>query len=194
MNEARRQLAKARQEWPTTEYQLAHANMLVGDSLVDFYAGDRERPIARIRDEWPRIERSQMLRIAILRVQLRQLRAAAAVVAAEGQAAHGRPGTARELRAEARKYAKLLATERVHHAAPLASLLHAALDRAEGDLDGARRRLRDAADGFERQRLRLLAASAVARLGELTPGPAGVSLVDDALEAFAPRASSSPGA
>jgi hypothetical protein len=72
----------------------------------------------------------------------------------------------------------------VHRAAPLASLLHAALDRAEGDLDGARRRLRQAADAFERQRLRLLSASATARLGELMAGSAGARLVDEGLDAF----------
>jgi hypothetical protein len=184
VNEARRQLARARQEWPTTEYQLAHANMLVGDSNVDFYAGDRERPIARVREEWPRIERSQMLRIAILRVQLRQLRAAAAVVAAQAHAERGRPSSARELRAEARKFARLLASERVHRAAPLAALLHAALDRAEGDLDGARHHLRASSAAFGRQGLRLFAASATARLGELTPGADGPRLVEQGLDAF----------
>ena len=184
VDEARRQLDKARKEWPTTEYQLAHANMLVGDSLVDFYAGDRARPITRIRQEWPRIEESQMLRIAILRVQLRQLRAAAAVVAAEVETERGRPAAARELRAEARKFARLLAGERVRRAAPLASLLDAALDRAEGDLENARRHLRDAAEAFGRQGLRLLAASATARLGELTFGAEGARLVDEGLGAF----------
>ncbi|HVW28774.1 MAG TPA: protein kinase [Polyangiaceae bacterium] len=184
VDEARRQLARAREEWPTTEYQLAHANMLIGDSLVDFYAGDRERPIARIREEWARIEASQILRIAILRVQLRQLRAAAAAVAANAEAAQGRLARARELRAEARKFAKLVASERVRRAAPLAALMHAALDRAEGDVEGARRRLREAAQAFEGQGLRLLAASATARLGALTPGPDGARLVEEGLSAF----------
>ena len=184
VDEARRQLAKARQEWPTTEYQLAHANMLVGDTHVDFYAGDDQRPILRIREEWPRIEASQILRIAILRVQLRQLRAAAAVAAAAAEDARGNATVARELRKEARKYAKLVARERVRRAAPMAALIHAALDRAEGDVASARRHLEDAVAGFERQGLRLFAAAARVRLGELTPGAEGVRLSSDGLDAF----------
>jgi tetratricopeptide (TPR) repeat protein len=184
LDEARRQLAKARQEWPTTEYQLAHANMLLGDSLIDFYAGEYLRPIAKIHAEWPRIEASQLLRIAILRVQLRQLRGAAAAVAARVEYARGNHAAAKELSLDARHFAKLLEGEHVLRAAPLAAMIHAVLDVGEGDEAGARRHLEKAVRIFERQGLRLYAAAASVRLGELTRGDAGARLVLSGKDAF----------
>jgi len=66
----------------------------------------------------------------------------------------------------------------------MAALIHAALDRAEGDVASARRHLEDAVAAFERQGLRLFAAAARVRLGELTPGAEGVRLSSDGLDAF----------
>jgi tetratricopeptide (TPR) repeat protein len=184
VEETRRQLARAREEWPMGGYQLSNANFLIGDTLVDFYTGDAERPLARIREEWPKIEESQLLRIGILRVQLRQLRAASAVVAARAAEARGSRAEARELRGDARKYARLLRGERIRRAAPLAELVDAALDRAEGNVDGARRRLATCVKVFGDHGLRLFSAAATVRLGELTSGSNGQSHVERGLAEF----------
>ena len=182
--EARRQLARVRDEWKAPGFQLSHYNLLIGETFVDLYVDDAERARARIVEQWPSITAAQFLRVGVLRVQLWHFRAATACAAANAAEARGHLARARELRAEARKAAHRLERDPMRRASALAALVNAAVDRAEGDRESARRRFVDAARAFDEQGLRLFAAAARMRLGELTGGERGEQLVRSGTEEF----------
>jgi hypothetical protein len=168
----------------SSEYQLAHYNLLLGQTYLDLYTGDVERAHARIREQWSKLERAQLLRIGVIRVQLWQLRAACDSSAADVIESRGQKAHARNLRGDARKLAARLRRDRIGRAAPLADLVDAALDVAEGKRESADRRLQRSIDDFEKLGLTLFAAAGRLRLGELQGGAAGKKLAESGEAAF----------
>jgi hypothetical protein len=181
VDEAARQLDRTREQWKDVGFQIPHYNLLVGDTFLDFYRGDGERALARLRQQWPGIVDAQLLRIGAMRVQLWQLLAGSACMAAQAALARGQRARAGALRAEARQLARRLHGEPIQRSAPLAELLLAALDREEHEEERARGHLRNATRLFRQQGLPLFAAAAQVGLGELTRGPAGEELVRSGL-------------
>jgi eukaryotic-like serine/threonine-protein kinase len=167
--EALRQISLAEQEWRSTTYQLPEYNRLVSQTHVDLYVGDPQRAAARIREQWMMIERAQLLRIAIVRVQLLQLRSATALAAAVASERSGHAQRARELRFDARRSIAQLRRDPLPRAAPMAELLEAAMAAACGEATAARDRAEQAADSFERQGMHLFGAAARVVLSRL-PG------------------------
>ena len=185
VREARRQLQRAREEWEGVGYQLAHVNMLIGETHLDLYTGDPERALARLDAQWPDIREAQMLRIAVLRAQLLQLRSASAVAAADMAEARGQWARAALLRRRARADARRLRRERILRAVPWAALAEAAAEWSAGDDASARARLEEAVAGFDRQGMQLYAAAARVRMGERTRLHGGASLAQAGREVFA---------
>lgn len=167
VDEARRQLALAGEEWRSATYQLPEYNRLISQTYIDLYAGEVERASATIREHWPTIQEAQLLRIGIVRVQLWQLRGATALAAATELTRRGDTTAAIRARADARYCATKLSTDSSPRARPFAALLAAACDAGDGAKASARRNLELAADAFERQGMSLFAASARYRLGSL---------------------------
>jgi len=184
VREAQRQLRLARAEWTGGGYQLAHFNMLFGEALIDLYAGDPERALARIREEWPALRQAHLHRIAVVQAQLLQLRAAAAAGAADRAEARGQRSAAWTLRRQARADARRLGRERIRRAAPSAALAEAALEGPEGGAGAVRGRLEQALRGFTAQGMLLYAAAARVRLGEQEGGERGAAEVRSGLDAF----------
>jgi hypothetical protein len=168
--EAERQLARAREDWTASGTQLPHCWLLVGQCQLGFYTGDAESTWARLCESWPHLQAAHFFHVGVLRVQLWHLRAASAALLAERAQRQGQPARARELWGEARRSAKLLAREPIGSATPLAGLLQAAADRAEGQTDRARAALADCARKFDEQGLRLYAAATRARQAALMQG------------------------
>jgi hypothetical protein len=183
-NEAQRQLDRTREQWMDVGFQVPHYNVLVGETFLDFYRGDGERALARLREQWPKILEAQLLRIGAMRVQLWQLLAGSECIAAQIAETRGQRARARALRAEARKLARRLRGDRIQRAAPLAELLEAALDRQERKDEQARAHLQHAGRLFHQQGLKLFAASSRVALGELTRGTEGDELVRSGLVPF----------
>jgi hypothetical protein len=183
-NEAQRHLDRTREQWRDVGFQVPHYNVLVGDTFLDFYRGDGEGALARLREQWPKILDAQLLRIGAMRVQLWQLLAGSACIAAERAEARGQRARASDLRREARKIARRLRGDRIQRAAPLAALVEAALDRQEHKDEQARMHLRYAERLFAQQGLELFSASARFALGELTRGRTGDELSRSGLALF----------
>jgi hypothetical protein len=146
----------------------------------DFYCGDHAGALQRLRAHWRRLQESQMLRVAVLRVQYWQMRGACTAALADQLA-----GQACELRREARSTARVLLGESLARALPMARMIEAAFDLAEGRADIARARLRESAEGFEKLQMQMYAAAARARLAALEPGAAAAPLMAAAERAFA---------
>jgi len=184
VDQARKQLDKARDEWAETRGgPLFECNLLLGETFLDFYCGDAEQALARIRAHWPKLAEAQLLRIGVLRVQLWHLRASALSLVAGGLP-RGQRGRASELRAEARQLAGRMRRDRIKRAAPLADLVEAAIDRNEGEARSAEKRLGRCIVALDDLGMRLFSAAARARLGQLSGGANGQVLVERAYAAF----------
>jgi hypothetical protein len=164
---AREQLERARREWTAPGVQLPHAWMFVSEAHLAFYTGEVGNIWQRLLTEWPGFVDAHFLRISVVSVQLWHLRAQCALFAARHLNRSGDRSGARDLLDEARRSALRLARERLALAAPLSDLLLAAIDGADGDEERARQRLARCANAFEQQDMRLYAAAANARLGQL---------------------------
>ena len=84
----------------------------------------------------------------------------------------------------ARSTAARLAKQRISFATPLAQLTLAAADIAVGNLESGRQRLTSSIELFMKQGMRLYAAAARARLGQLLGGYEGAALVQQGRSAF----------
>ena len=177
VDEARRQLDRARDEWKdTSSAPLFQCNVLIGETFVDFYTGDAGA-LTRLRAQWPTLEAAQLLRISVLRVQLWHLRAAALCQLVAALVAAGESSRADDARREVRQIATRLRKESMERAAALADLVEAAIDRSEGDARGAERQLHRCVVAFDDLGMRLFSAASRVRLGELAGEAAGQALV-----------------
>jgi hypothetical protein len=165
---ARAEIDEAMQTWSLRDFQLEHHYALLAATNVDLYAGDAERAHARQKGAWPRLRRSFLLRIPAARIVAASSRARTAIaLAARG------PSNTGALLAEAERLARSVAREPLPFAAPTSDLLRAAIAWLSGHTNEARVHAWKAEDGFRRLDMRLLAAAARRRRGEL--------LDDDAL-------------
>ena len=181
---AREHLEQGRAEWQAPGVQLSHCWMLVGEANLALYAGEKDRLWAMVERDWPRFVAAQFLRIAMLRVQLLHLRSVAALCEAGTQQRLGFASDARRLRQEARSSAARLAKQRISFARPLAELTLAAVDMSVGNLEAGRSGLLRSIDLFGKQDMRLYAAAAKTRLGQLLGGHEGAALVHQGQAAF----------
>ncbi len=155
--------------------------MLLGDCYADFYGGDVESALARLREQWRGIMDAHLLRISVLRVQLWQLLATSQVAVAHALLARGQRASARELLVEARQTARKLGRDPMRRAPLMGAMVEAAVDACEGDRPAAVRRLKECAKGFDEQGMRLFAAAARVRLGGLAGGQSGSALIESGL-------------
>jgi hypothetical protein len=178
VDEARRQLDRGRDEWKGAGgAPLFLYNLLIGEVFVDLYTGNAESALARLDAQWPKLAQAHLLRIGVLRVQLWHLRAAALCQVANDLRAGSESGRAAELRREARRIAKRLRADRITRAEAFGDLVDAAVDRTEGKLRSAQRRLRRCAATFDKLGMRLFAAASLVRLGDMTHEGDGDALV-----------------
>jgi hypothetical protein len=153
--------------------------------LIDRYKGDSARAWLRISEYWPRIERSKILVVNIVRVSALAERgsAAASLAVTDG------PDRALHLRV-AKSCAKQLARERLPHGRALAKLLAARIARVSGDAERALATLNDASLSLESAGLALHAQCSRRCIGTLMGGNMGnilVAEVDVALRASGVR-------
>lgn len=174
---AREHLEQGRAEWTAPGVQLSHCWMLVGDANLALYTGEKGRLWAAVERDWPRFLAAQFLRIAMVRVQLLHLRSVAALCEASSLQRQGFASDARRLRQEARSSAARLAKQRIGFARPLAELTLAAIDVSVGKLEAGRGGLERSIELFSKQDMRLYAAAAKNRLGQLLGGDEGAALV-----------------
>lgn len=169
---AARELDEAMAQWAFTGFSNQHWWELLGRVQICLYRGRAADAWEALASRWAAVSRSFVLRIQLVKILALDLRARAALAAAE--AGDLRPG--RLLRV-AETCARSLATERMPWSQPLADRLQAAVDSLAGDPDGAAALLRRSAAGFRAADMELHAAIAERCLGQLIGGTDGNALV-----------------
>ena len=168
---AGRGLAAVMGPWTRQGYHIQHRNALWAAAHVALYRGEGRAAWELMREQWPALEGSLILRIQFVRITMRHLRARCALAAARG--ATERSPLLRATRRDARR----LERERTSWGTALAQLVHAGIAATEGDPSTARERLTAAVSGFEACDMRLYAAAARRHLGQLVGGAEGHTLM-----------------
>jgi len=171
---ARENAREAIAGWSVQGFHLQHSTFLQAECLLDLYAGDGASAWARIRERWPALRRSLVLRIGVVRAGLLHVRTGCALAAAsvERQGAERR----RLLGDAARGIAGL---ERIDlpFARPLAALRRAALATQRERAREAESKLEAAIAGFEALEMRAYLAAARRRLAQLRGRPAAADFM-----------------
>jgi serine/threonine protein kinase len=171
---ARRELRQVIGEWSQQGFHIQHMNRLLDEVQIDLYQGQGDAAWERVTSQWPAVARSYLLRVQQVRIFLLHLRARAALATAVAAADPG------PLLRAAERDARLLWRERVAWAEALAQLVRAGVAMGRHDVGGACQLLEEAAGRLEAAGLRLHAAAARRRLGELIAGGQGHRLVEQA--------------
>ncbi len=169
---AREALREAVGPWSFQGFHMQHYWSLFAESQIDLYTGDGMTAWDRSNALWPNLGRSKLLRIQLVRVEARHLRArcALAVAAADRDA---RQECLRNAERDARRIAK----EGMAWSDPLADLLLAGVLAARSDSSEASRMADRAVKGFEAADMAAYAAAARRRYGQLKGGERGDFLV-----------------
>jgi tRNA A-37 threonylcarbamoyl transferase component Bud32 len=165
---ARAELGEVMDLWSQQGYQVQHMNRLYDEAIIDLYQGDGASAWRRVAEQWPLVQRSHLLRVQQVRIFLFHMRGRCAL-------AIGGP-------AEAQREARALWREKAAWASALAQLLEAGVAAQRGDAKGAQGALGDAVKRCEATGMRLFAAAARRRLGELVGGDEGRLLIEQADE------------
>jgi serine/threonine protein kinase len=171
---ARREVRQVIDEWSQQGFHVQHMNRLFDEVQIDLYQGEGSAAWERVTSQWPALARSYLLRVQQVRVFLLHVRARAALAAAPIAADPG------PLLHAAERDARLLRRERIPWAGALAQLVRAGVAMGRHDAGGAGQLLEDAAGRLDAAGLRLHAAAARRRLGDLVGGSEGRRLVEQA--------------
>ncbi|MSP60181.1 MAG: serine/threonine-protein kinase PknK [Myxococcales bacterium] len=161
--------------FPGERFQAQHWQHVFSCVQADLYEGEPASAWRRVQAAWPKLPASHLLRLQLLRVDIHQLRARAALAlaAAQPSGAVRAPWDRASLCALAEADATKVAGERMKWSEPLAALLRAGVARLRGDDESALVSLSRALSGFESADMALYAAAARHRRGTVTGGDAG---------------------
>jgi hypothetical protein len=154
-------LEAARQEVQGPSYPLAHFWETSSRTLLELYRGPNASAWRGLSKQWPLIERSQVLRVQVIRAEALFLRARAALAAASSAP------SPRPLYAAARADADALEREGRRWSLALARLIQAEINRGLGLHQEAAEAYREAEAGFWAAGMQAHALAARYRLGEL---------------------------
>lgn len=155
-------------------FHVQHSTAFRSRVLILLYQERWDEAWDEVRRHWPAFEQSMLLRVQMIRVELLELRARCALAAAVAAAGPG------SLTRSAERDARRLEREGLPWAQAHAQLVRAGLALARRDAGAALALLADAARRYQAEGMRLEAAVARRRLGELLPSAQGVDLVREA--------------
>jgi eukaryotic-like serine/threonine-protein kinase len=169
--EARERLLTAMRPWEDLGFRVQHFTSLASHAQIDLYGGDYRTALRRLASEWRRLKRSLLLQIEAIRIFMVHLRGSCAVAAARAG-----EETGRNLRL-ARRCSHQLRREQADWGVALGRLIGAALADLEGNRQDAIALVGIAASHLEDAGMKLYAAAARHRQGELLGGDAGRAFV-----------------
>ncbi len=153
-------------------FQVQHFFALHSRCELELYRGDAHAARAELAQGLPALRASMLLRVNMVRIEVRYLAGRIALACAAASQGSPRRAGLRDADAAARK----LDRERAPIAASLAMLLRAGLAGLQGDQEGAAALLGAAGTAFERLEMALWMSAARRQLGVLRGGAEGAAL------------------
>ncbi len=171
---ARREAQLGIERWSRHGFHLQHYYDALARSNIDLYTGDGPAADARITGIWRQLERSFLLRVQAVRVEALFLAGRTAIAAAAATRDN------RDLQRKAGRIAGKLERESTPAAPVLAGTLRAGLATLAGLPEQAAELYSTAAIGYDGTDMRLYAAIARRRCGQLVGGSEGAEMVSAA--------------
>jgi serine/threonine protein kinase/tetratricopeptide (TPR) repeat protein len=171
-DKARAEVIEALKAWPHEGFHLQHYSSLHALVQNELYTGDTEVAWKHVEGQWPELESSMLLRFQVLRIEADHLRARAALASAA-------VGSAPDRLLMAEKLARKIEREEMLWARPFVALIRGAIAHQRSQAEVAAALLAEAVKGFEAADMRLYAAAARRRLGEIK-AENGIALVAEA--------------
>jgi serine/threonine protein kinase/tetratricopeptide (TPR) repeat protein len=168
---ARDEVIAALRTWPRAGFHLQHYTSIFALTQIELYTGDTEVAWRHVEGQLKPLEKSMLLRVQSVRIEATHLRARLALASAAWSDRERRLKTAEKL-------ALKLEDERMAWSDPLAALIRAGVARSRGDDRKAAEMASLAIEGFEVTDMKLYAAAARRRLGEIIGGQRGAELID----------------
>lgn len=160
-------------QWNPRDFYYPHFSCLIAKTQIDLYRGDGPAAWQRIRDIWPTINASFILRVKWQRILYWYNRGLCALSAA-------RQTDDARLWRDADKCVRKLARQHMQWSDTLACLLRGGIAAVRGQRELGVSLLEQAADRFAALDMRLCAAVASRRQGELLQNEAGNELIQQA--------------
>jgi serine/threonine protein kinase len=174
-DEARRQVIEAMGQWTQKGFHRQHYNALLAMAQIELYTGDGLVAWKQVAGQWPTLSDSMILRVQIIRIEALHLKARCALAAAVSGS-----GDARRLIGIAERLARQIYKEGMKWADPLAALIQSGVASLRNEKLAAISLLSKACAGFDEADMKLYAAVARMRLGQITSGPEGQRLTVEA--------------
>ena len=169
---ARAELRETMAQWSRQGYHVQHNDALWAGVQIELYCGAGRSAWELIRQSWPALRRSLLLRVQFIRTSMYFLRGRAALAAAV-ELKSSRPSEARSLLAVAARAARRLEREGMPCPGAYALMIRGGLAALGGDVAGATNLLSQAVERFEGVNMQLCAAAVRRRMGELVGGDRG---------------------
>jgi serine/threonine protein kinase len=163
----REALSEVARRWSQRGFHIQHHNVLLGTVLLDLYEGNGHSARNYIAERWSAYRKSLLLQVQQVRVDVDQLWARSALAIATKSTDQNR------FFHEAERRARRLERERVPWAMAHAQCIRAGIAAGRGDRTKAHALVTAAARGYEAADMRLYAAAARRRSGELLGGDEG---------------------
>jgi hypothetical protein len=167
---ARQALANVMGEWSRQEFHVQHFTTLTARAQIELYKGDGPAAWQQMVEQWPAMKGSALLHVECVRIFMIHLRGRCALAAAG-------PGDPQGLLKVVARDARAIEKEKPAWCWPLATLLRANLIARTGDKPTAARMFGEAAAALDAADMKLFAAAARRRQGELMGGDQGAALV-----------------
>jgi serine/threonine protein kinase/tetratricopeptide (TPR) repeat protein len=168
---AREALANAMGEWSKQEFHVQHFTTLTARTQIELYRGNGPAALQHMNEQWPGMAGSMLLHVECVRIFLVHLRARCALAAAATSK------DAASLLRQVAKDAHRLEKEKPPWSRPLPQILRAALAFRDGDKIKAANMLGAAAAALDGADMKLFAATARRRQGQLLGGENGRTLL-----------------
>jgi tetratricopeptide (TPR) repeat protein len=168
----RQEARAAMRQWSSRGFHLEHYYELIALTNADLYDCKARDALERLASKWPELEKSFLMRVQIIRLYARNMRARAAVATAEGE-----PAARATLLATAERETRVMERESMPWTAASASLIQAGAARLRGDVPRAIVSLERAIEQAEGVKEGLLAAAARHALGVCRGGAEGEKLI-----------------
>jgi len=162
--EGQREADEAMQRWSHAGFHRQHYNHALARIQTELYSGRAMAAWDVVSKNWAAIERTQLLRMQVIRVEAWYLRARAALLVA------GTGIDTRRFLTVARQSTMRIAREKMAWSEPIASLLTAAIAHVDSRPKKAIVHLGVALQGFEQADMKLYAAVTRRCLGQLSGG------------------------
>jgi tetratricopeptide (TPR) repeat protein len=173
-DQARCHLAELIAIWSRQGFHMQHMQHLWMGSHIELYCEEGAAAWDLMTRQWPDLKRSLLMRVQLIRIGMRHLRARCALAkAVTVGAAHSRPYLA-----SAESDARRLEREHMPWGEALAHLIRAGVATGRGDRPEAVAQLSQAMAGLEANDMLYPAAVARRRLGELVGGDEGQALIE----------------